>query len=270
MQKTSSMQNRTSTIVMLILIWVAYSVSAIFFQNIPSTKNQVGIFITACETLLDFAIASYALWIWHHTEDKFKTIFMLFAFAFLFDAISSAFYNYDMYVLHLNYVTVSFFVSSLYNAPYVITLLLDFIAWTLVLRNIKNPQIQIKSKLFNYIPIYLIITTFLLVTLWQHDSIKHHVAFAPHLMYDYVQFIFYVTNIVLVLLCSALTQNKSIFLFACGYIISLGTSIGVDLGITAAPLDTKNVLEFGWILGMLFILYGFYEYSRDVQYGRLK
>jgi len=233
-------------------------------QNSPATRVDAGILITSVESLLDIIIAVYAILICNNTTDKIKLVFLLFACSFLCDCISSAFYNFDMYVLQLNYLKISFFSSSMYHIPYLGALLLDFCAWTIILRNIKTHKIQIKPKILQYFPLCLVSTLFVLITLWQYTPIKQHILFAPSLIYDYIQFIFYATNIILVFLCAVMTKNTGIFIIACGYMISLATSLGIDFGMTARPFNDKNILEFGLVLGTIFMLYGIYEYKKTL------
>lgn len=269
MLSESCSSKRLIIITSVVLLWALYTTFVLVLQSNQNYRIQVGLFATFFEVFIDIVVVFFAGLIWQEAKDGLvKNIFMLLTFAFIFDAISNLFYNYDIHVLQLSYVNTSFLVSSLYNAPYLITLILEFSLFSLLFNHLykTHPQVKIKTKLLSWIPVYIFLITLIVSVFFKCKILQVQLQQAPHLLYDFAQFIFYVANIVLILLCSSLIKNKNVFLIICGYIISFCSSVAIYFDFVFMPLGTRNILELGWVLGSLLIAYGVYDYYKNLDF----
>lgn len=258
---------RSNIIIGLVTLWILYFVYFLALKDHINYTKEISIITTIFDPILDLAIAVFSILICLKTNNNFvKIIFALLFVAFVFDATSDLLYNYDMYILQLQYTEVNIITGSLYNIPYLITLILEFAMLSLLLNYLykKNGQIQLKSNLLSYIPFYVLLITVILTILFEYKNLAIQAKQAPILLYDFFQFMFYITNITLLLLCAPIIRNKNIFLIVCGYIIYFAASIGIYFDIIPSPLGTKNILELVWTLGNFFIAYGMYDYHKNL------
>ncbi|MCC2624783.1 MAG: kinD [Burkholderiales bacterium] len=251
-----------SMLINFTIFWFLYILIYLLLNNLaPShswtivTVGQLGF------NLLSFHIGFK---LYKRSYGTAKRIFFWWSIAFIFGFIADFFYNSINNILLLNSYR-NFSLSSLYQVPFLVSLVCHNIAWMIIVA----PVIDLKKgqKLVYHIPIFImgviVLTIFIFAFGVNTDTFSLSAAFR---LFDTI---LEIIGFILVSICFVATNITPIRFLATGFLLVIICDLILKINFVYLTLGPNNLMDVGWVMGLMFMsagLYGFNKFPVSFRY----
>lgn len=242
-----------------ILIWAVYLCTYLTIKPDVTLSGIVEItWINGLNLILIFLFFKH--WEKAKSSNIVRKIFLFFSLAYCLVFIDSTIYHTIFNVLHLPINKVPQIWISLDGITYTGYLFFEILAWISILLAIKS---TIKKSFQTYLPIFLMfIAIFIVAWCGMHWDFS---TFSLTVVHNFTDKILETACIVVVAFCLAATKNKGLFYLACGFFIETISSTIMDFNLFSQAYTFSNIVESGWILGKLLMIYGLLAFAKNDQ-----
>lgn len=234
----------------IVALWAAYIVA----NRMAGSAAGMGGLKFAIDNGLILLIAGYFLFLWCKAEDNLypKLAYILLSIAHFSLFTAATVYNTTYNIFHFSRSEFAKFWSSVDDLFFTWYLVFGFIAFLIVL---LNARIKARSQFIFYIPIILIAILLIAISTygiqWNSNSSSVVATF-----YNIVERVLEILVIVAAFFCIAASRNEGFSYVSIGFFISIATELVLAFGVTSQNYGVGSVIESGWVLGELLILYG--------------
>lgn len=252
-------------IALMLITWSAFAILTSIFKSHESTKILAGIWPALGGTVLNFAIIGICIWLWKNAVKESKLLFMFFTFSFSCFTIPYTIYIllFKIFQLNVPYLNASTNLLVLHHIPYMICVFFEFLAWlSVALYMLTSP-----TKFKHYAPMVIVACLILLMFIWIYGW-KFNFSETALLSKVFKIYItsFYIINFTIASLCLATCKNRAIFYLSLGYIIIVGADLILDFDFMSQTYGIGSLFDTIWFLGTLFMLYGFLDFKKSLDY----
>jgi hypothetical protein len=260
-EDSASFARSTTPLILIGLIWAAYLVAYLFAQH-HGNLGWVLLFVTDNSTILILTVSFFVLWRNTRKINTTNSLLGLFVTSHLFLLIAAIIYIGARYLIHQPHLTSLW--SSLNDTFFIGYLLLTFVSFSLILLNIK---IDIKKTASIYMPVILgaglLFGILFYITKWDPNTQLVTMAIWSTSTYAIVEKILEIACISVASFCVVTAKNKGIFYLSLGFLIGIAVEIILAFDILNQEYAIGSVVESGWVLRNLLMLYGLILLSKS-------
>ena len=236
---TAFKEKTTRTILFIFLLIIV----SLIYNNLEKNGGAyLGVFTLLGESVFDLLIFAACLKLFLNGSKQIKGIFKYFSLSFL-----CAFFADFSYNLILNVLKITEFSSlreSIFDAPFLLFLLFQLIAWLKIVRALK-PRSTIDFKLFAAIPILMatifIFFVFVFIPAWKIQ------AFSIPWTYQILDSLIEITTYAVLLICLGTSKNKAISLMSLGSLIVIASDFSIRYNQILNVLYPNSFFEITYI-----------------------
>jgi hypothetical protein len=211
------------------------------------------------------AICFFRFWLNMRPQETSKRIFLFFALSYLFILIDGFTYHIMYNMLHIPHQQAPLFWVSLDNIAYIGYLSFQILAWTSILFAVK---FKTKKSIAVYLPIILMLSlvTFIGVYTVKLDTI----AVSLKGIFDFSDKLLEIGCLIAIAFCLAAAKNKGFFYLAAGFLINTVFGIVMNFGLFSQAYAIGSIIETGWVLSRLLMIYGLIELFRSHDFNNVR
>lgn len=261
MQLQAETKKYSPAVLGLIGFWIVYAGFFVVFKSYTTTI-EVRILTTGLMSFLNLIEIVLAVWLWRNSNGLTKKIFAFFALASLFVGSIDAIYFIFIYN-SLHFLNQTFNTTTVVNVFRLFGVIFEFLAWAILVSQFKYLK---RYKLSSYL---LLIIPFIVFGLIAFLVLQTKIALLKTSLgwvFDILPTTLYLINFILAMLCLASSKSKSLFYFALGYLIIIASDIIMVFHIFHQDYRAGSILETGWVLGVLLMIYGLISFIRTKEY----
>lgn len=244
----------------LLSTYIIYAFTCIVLKANPVVAIYAGYLLTAGDTILNLSIIAFSYWLWRNALKDTKKLFLFFTLSFAFVLIPNALYQilFNIFQLRIPYFSSSNTQLLSHHFLYSFCILFEFFAWLTIVVNAF--PIHLRSKIYKSVTFTVTSIIFLAIFICKNDHISISVIVKCFEIYITI---FYLINFILAMFCLSLCKKKSLFYLSLGYMIIIGADMIMELGFLSQHLGNGSFFDTSWVLGLLFMLYGFFCIKKD-------
>ena len=152
--------------------------------------------------------------------------------------------------------------NSFINIPFIVFLILQLIIWSSFF---TRAIVEQKNKNTFLLSIPIVVTTLIVFVMFlRGNSIDDAQLFSLLGLYTILEIVLQLLNFIFVTLTLCVTQDKPIRFVGIGFLLIIGSASIEQLNTVMRILKPISVIETLWVLGLLFMAFGFYNRLQNV------
>jgi hypothetical protein len=248
----------------LICIWLAYTFSYFFLEANIVRAEYAGILYAISETVLNVAVLYFIISLLKTATKNAKLVLIFFTVSFSLVTLSDIIHIFLFNVLHIStpYFNETGIGLTVHHLLYSACLLCECAAWLSLVYYIFSSQVT-GHKTRTYATLTLTLGVVLAFLVWIFGWNAHYAELSlGGRIFKLFVTSFYLVNFTLAILCLATSKKRSLFYLSLGYLIIMSADLIMKLA-GSSQLYGIGTMDTFFILGLIFMLYGFWNFKKS-------
>lgn len=237
-------------------LWISYTI-LYYFLKINQLNTFVGYFAFLGQVGLDIALTVITYKLFRKSADlKTEKIYLMFLTSFVSAGFADGIYNFGMNVVNVEHF---YNINSFFEIPFIVFLLLQLMAWWLILNNFHEKVGR--KNIWLYFPYILASSTLFVIFIFGiHWEIERLSLMG---VYQIIDTIIEVITFSVVTICLTRAKNTALVLASMGYLIIISSDLLIRNEVVSGVVPNLNPFETTWVLGLLMLMIGFISGEKD-------